>query len=146
MKKTKQPAARKNAKRKTVSKPVKVRTRKNKPGAGRPHISLDEKKIGKLAFQGCKNSEIALIIGCDDETLKNNYSRILDKKRAERRAAFRETQTLKALAGDTAMLIFLGKNELEQSDKQDVNHSGSVAIPVTFIMPRPGDRPAAEPK
>lgn len=92
--------------------------RKNKPGAGRPHVKLDAKKIAKLALAGCKNSEIAFILGCDDETLTNNYSRILDKKRAERKAKLRTAQTLKAMMGDTTMLIWLGKQELEQTDKQ----------------------------
>lgn len=71
-----------------------------------------------MAFNGCKNSEIANILGCDDETLKNNYSLILDKKRAERREALRAKQTERALKGDIPMLIFLGKNELDQTDKQ----------------------------
>jgi len=92
--------------------------RKNKPGAGRPPVVLDEERIGRLAFAGCKNSEIAHILGCDDETLKNNYSPILDKKRAERKAALRAQQTERALKGDIPMLIFLGKNELEQTDRQ----------------------------
>lgn len=92
--------------------------RKNKPGAGRPPVVLDEDRIARLAFTGCKNSEIAHILGCDDETLKNNFSPILDKKRAERKAALRSKQTEKALTGDTPMLIFLGKNDLEQTDKQ----------------------------
>lgn len=95
--------------------------RKNKPGAGRPFVKLDEERIGRLAFAGCKNSEIAHILGCDDETLKNNYSPILDKKRAERKAAFRTKQTERALKdGEIAMLIFIGKNELEQADKTEV--------------------------
>jgi len=99
---------------KTPRKPA----RKNRPGAGRPPIKLDEERIGRLAFSGCKNSEIAHVVGCDDQTLKNNYSRILDKKRAERKAAIRAKQTERALAGDTTLLIWLGKVELEQVDKQ----------------------------
>jgi hypothetical protein len=95
-----------------------ARIRKNKPGAGRPHVSVDEATVARLAFAGCKNSEIAFVVGCDDQTLKNNYSRILDKKRAERKAAIRAKQTERALAGDTTLLIWLGKVELEQVDKQ----------------------------
>lgn len=98
--------------------------RKNKPGAGRPPIVLNTDWIGQLAFEGCKNSEIAFIVGCDDQTLTNNYSRILDKKRAERRAALRKKQTYKALRGDTAMLIFLGKNELDQTDRHETEIPG----------------------
>ena len=111
---------------------------KNKPGAGRPHIVLDKEKVGGLAFDGCKNSEIAFILGCDDQTLTNNYSRILNKKRAERKAALRKKQTTQALHGDTTMLIWLGKNELEQMDKQAVEHSGPNGGPMVMIMSRPG--------
>ena len=99
---------------KTPRKPA----RKNRPGAGRPPIKLDEERIGRLAFSGCKNSEIAHVVGCDDQTLTNNYSLILDKKRAERKAALRSKQTERALKGDIPMLIFLGKNDLEQTDRQ----------------------------
>jgi len=113
-------------------------TRKNKPGAGRPHVALDVKQIEQLAYDGCKNSEIAFILGCDDQTLTDNYSRILDKKRAERKAAFRKRQTFQALHGDTTMLIWLGKNELEQMDKQAVEHSGPNGGPMVMIMSRPG--------
>ena len=99
---------------KTPRKPA----RKNRPGAGRPPIKLDEERIGRLAFSGCKNSEIAHVVGCDDQTLTNNYSPILVKKRAERKAALRAKQTERALKGDIPMLIFLGKNDLEQTDRQ----------------------------
>jgi hypothetical protein len=112
------PKSKKIAARPRKKAPARKPAGKNKPGAGRPRVILNAKKIGKLAFAGCKNSEIAFILGCDDETLTNNYSRILDKKRAERKAKLRTAQTFKAMMGDTTMLIWLGKQELEQTDKQ----------------------------
>ncbi len=107
-------------------------TRKNKPGAGRPHVVLDAEQIGRLAFDGNKDACIAAIMGVSPETITDNYSKLLHKKRAERRAALRKRQMLQALHGDTTMLIWLGKNELDQADKQAVEHSGNVSIIVEW--------------
>lgn len=85
---------------------------------GRPLLDIDEAMVAELASQGAKNREIADILGLDDKTVANRFSALLDKKRAERRIGIRNAQTAKALGGDTAMLIWLGKNELDQSDKQ----------------------------
>jgi hypothetical protein len=104
----------------------KIPTRKNKPGAGRPHVVLDEEQIGQLAFDGCKDACIAAVMGCSPKTITDNYSKILVKKRGERHAALHKRQTLQALRGDNTMLIWLGKNELDQVDRQDVKHSGEI--------------------
>jgi hypothetical protein len=118
---------------------VKKKTgRKNKPGAGRPHVVLDVEKIGQMAFDGCKDACIAAVMGCDPKTITNNYSKVLIKKRGERHAALHERQTIQALRGDNTMLIWLGKNDLEQTDKQAVEHSGPAGGPMVMIMSRPG--------
>ncbi len=95
-----------------------------KKSVGRHRLKLDEEKIGQLAFFGNPDAGIATILGVSPKTITNNYSNILAKKRAERRAALRAAQTKAALEGNIAMLIFLGKNELEQKDKRDVETPG----------------------
>jgi hypothetical protein len=51
----------------------------------------------------------------------------LTQKRAERNYALRKSQTDKALnEKNPTMLIFLGKNELGQTDRQDHNVEGVV--------------------
>jgi precorrin-4 methylase len=117
---------------------TKKTTRKNKSGAGRPHVVLDEGRIGQLAFDGCKDATIAAVMGCAPQTITDNYSKVLVKKRGERRAALHSRQTLQALRGDNTMLIWLGKNELEQTDKQSIEHSGPNGGPMIMIMSRPG--------
>ena len=96
--------------------------------SGRHRLKLDEEKIGQLAFFGNPDAGIATILGVSPKTITNNYSNILAKKRAERRAALRAAQTKAALEGNIAMLIFLGKNELEQKDRQDVETPGLTRV------------------
>lgn len=83
----------------------------------RPKIKFDEDRIGDLAYRGASNREIAALVGCDDKTLGNRFSALLTKKRAERRTEIREWQTREAKAGNTALLIWLGKVELDQTEK-----------------------------
>lgn len=99
---------------------------------GRPLIPVDENKIAELALNGARNSEIAYIIGIDDKTLVDRFSRLLNKKRAERRLTLRTAQTSKAMSGDATMLIWLGKNELEQTDKVEQQYSGGITIQVVY--------------
>lgn len=109
----------------------------------RPLLDVDEGKIAELAFQGARNSEIAFVLGIDDQTLVGRFSRILNKKRAERRVALRKSQTDKAMGGDATMLIWLGKNELDQTDKVEQKQSGGLVIQVVYedIEPNTDDQP-----
>jgi len=90
--------------------------------AGRPKYEFTDEQIVKaeeLAFKGCQNRTIARILGCDDDTIKKYLSPQLDKKRAERKVWLREVQNIRAKEDKTgAVAIFLGKNELNQTDKQ----------------------------
>lgn len=111
-----------------------ARAKRAKPGRPPlPPLDLDE--MGRLVMDGnAKNSEIALHFGVDDETIKKNYSRFLDKKRAERRVWLRSCQTKQARLGNSAMLIWLGKQELDQADRQQQEHSGEVQIRAQLSM------------
>lgn len=83
----------------------------------RPKLPLDEAYIHDLIQRGATNQEIADVVGCDDQTIINRFSKILKRKRAERRIKLREAQWKKAMKGHPMLLIFLGKNMLEQSDR-----------------------------
>jgi hypothetical protein len=106
---------------------------------GRPKKKLDEELVAGLASEGASNRDIAAILGCDHVTVANRFSPILTKKRAERRLKLRKAQMDAALAGNATMLVWLGKNELDQADnpatadpppdEQPKNASGK-AIPV----------------
>lgn len=111
---------------------------KKKPG--RPRLpGLDLAEMGRLIMDShASNRELGLWFGVDDKTIENNYSAFIAKKRAERRMALKAKQTDRAMKGDTTMLIWLGKIELEQIECQRVEHSGPAGGPMLMIMSRPG--------
>lgn len=99
---------------------------------GRPLADIDIEKVADLALRGASNNEIAHLLDVDDQTIINRFSKLLDKKRAERRVWLRDLQSNKAKQGDTTMLIWLGKNILDQTDKVEQQHSGGVTIKVEY--------------
>ena len=87
-----------------------------KKKVGRPKIELDEDLLLKLATIHCTMKEMADIMGCSEDTLKNNFSGIIDKGKAEGKMRLRRKQVEVAMQGSAPMLIWLGKNLLSQSD------------------------------
>ena len=92
---------------------------------GRPSkkfTAAQEKKIAELAFAGMKNNCIATFMDIDQATFETHFKKLCTKKRAERKLWLLKLQNNKANENDTTMLIWLGKNVLEQSDKQETTH------------------------
>lgn len=98
---------------------------------GRPKKKFTDKQIkeiGNYALVGCQNNTIATLIEIPVNTLTRHFGNFLTKKRAERKYKLKQAQFDKAvISKDTGMLCFLGKNELGQSDRQnlDLNFSFS---------------------
>jgi len=119
-------------------KPVKkknIPTKKKK--LGRPPKQFSQEvidRISDLAFQGCQARTIGAIIDCDEDTLKRHFTPLLVKKRAERKEWLRRQQNKAAKASVPSMLIFLGKNDLNQTDKQDITSGGNAIAPPTLII------------
>jgi hypothetical protein len=65
---------------------------------------------------GCPDTEIAEWFGVSESTLRYNFSAYLTKGRAQLKQKLRQAQIRVAIEGQAAMLIFLGKNLLGQSD------------------------------
>jgi hypothetical protein len=78
---------------------------------------VDTEQLIKLAVIGCTNREIGMHFGLDASTISRRFAGSLQKGRALRKRLLRQRQTEVALAGNPAMLIFLGKQELGQRDK-----------------------------
>ncbi len=137
----KKPAPKKATKKKVVKKAtpkkaspkraVKKAVRKtSKKKVGRPKRAFSPEQIAnmcKYALAGCQNNTIASIMGVPMQTLVDNYRELLTKKRGERKYNIRKEQN-KHMKTNPTMAIFLGKNELDQSDKQDIEHSGGVTV------------------
>lgn len=106
---------------------------------GRPKLALDARAVEEMAGKGASNREIADILGCDDKTIANRFSAILRKKRAERRITIREAQFKAAREGNSALLIWLGKQELDQRDQPIPSAAPGSAAP-RIVTPDYDDR------
>ena len=82
--------------------------------------NIDTDQVEKLAGLGCTNIEIASFFKCSETTLTRNYGVNLEKGRDEGKIRLRQYQWKAAKAGNVAMLIWLGKQLLGQTDKQEI--------------------------
>ena len=104
-----------------------IEEKKNKPknngkhpgGAPKKYI-VDTTKLLKLAKIGCTVRECADVLGCPEDVITQRYIEFYTKGRENLKERLRRKQIKKALEGNIVMLIWLGKQYLEQKDKQDI--------------------------
>ena len=90
--------------------------------------NIDFDLIGQLAAIQCTEDEIAFVLKCSVQTLRNHCVRtqscilgdFLENHRGGGRVSLRRKQFEIAMSGDKTLLIWLGKQYLGQSDKQEV--------------------------
>lgn len=82
-----------------------------------PAIPVD--KIGELAGYGCTVEEIATLCELSRDTLERNFAAEIAKGRENCKKKLRMKQLEVAMKGNPAMLIWLGKQMLEQRDKAE---------------------------
>ncbi len=88
---------------------------------GRPKkYNIDTEQVEKLAGLGCTNTEIGSWFGCSPDLIEKSYSEFLVKGRDKGKIRLRQWQLKAAERGNVAMLIWLGKQLLGQSDKQEI--------------------------
>ena len=83
---------------------------------------IDTEEVEKLAGYGCTNIEIADFFGCSSDLIEKSYSEFLTKGRANLKKRLRKAQLDAALSGNSTMLVWLGKQMLDQTDKQEIEH------------------------
>jgi hypothetical protein len=83
----------------------------------RPKKQIDPKIVQDLAALGCKTNEIAVTLGCSTDTLERRFAAELSKGRENLRISLRRWQLEAAKKGNVAMLIWLGKQMLGQTEK-----------------------------
>ena len=81
-----------------------------------------------MALCGANNTEIAEFCSCSVDTLTNRFSDILAKSRAGLKVKLRRAQMKLALSGNATMQIWLGKQILNQSDKNDADIPNAIAV------------------
>lgn len=96
---------------------------------GRPKKVLTDygcETVEKLASMMLTDEEIASVMGVSTDTLvgrqnKDAYAAAKNKGMANGKASLRRAQFKSALAGNTTMLIWLGKQHLDQKEKQETS-------------------------
>jgi hypothetical protein len=84
---------------------------------GRPKIQIDPIQVEKLARLHCSTAEIAAFFDCSTDTIERNFAAILVKGRESGKRKLRRLQWKAAEKGNTALLIWLGKQILGQTEK-----------------------------
>lgn len=102
----------------------------------RPFKEFDQDTFEKLAEIACTEAEICSVLGLTDKTLNIklkqvydlNYSELLKTDRffGKMKASLRRAQFKAALAGNTTMMVWLGKQFLGQVDKNKLTLDASV--------------------
>ena len=113
---------------------------------GRPRKEVDFATIDKLCSLHCTADEIVAYMNLQDsnishdtiarrikEEYKMTFAEYIDQKhKATAKPSLRRMQWKAAEAGNTSMLIWLGKQYLGQKDKQEMEHSGELAVKVRW--------------
>lgn len=96
--------------------------------AGRPRLEFDLKQVAQLGAIQCTDGEVAAVLGCSRQTILNrkdedpDFLAAIERGRESGKASLRRLQWKAANAGNTAILIWMGKQYLGQTDRQDLRH------------------------
>ena len=104
-------------------------------GAGRPRIEFDMEVIRGLAEIQATDEEIAAVCACSVDTITRrkaddpDFAEAIKRGRDSGKSSLRRAQWTAALAGNVTMMIWLGKQHLDQADKAE--HSGPGGGPIS---------------
>lgn len=87
----------------------------------RPFKLKDEqlKILEQLAAINCSYEEMGAVMGINPSNLTRNYAQLIESGRAKGRMSLKRKQYEMANGGNVALLIWLGKQLLGQSDKRE---------------------------
>jgi AraC-like DNA-binding protein len=88
---------------------------------GRNKTIVPPEEVEHFASLGCTDREIAQYFDLSESTLRYNFSDYLTKGRHQLKTTLRQAQLRFALEGNPTLLIWLGKNILQQNDAGTTN-------------------------
>lgn len=102
----------------------------------RPKIKIDWEAVSKLCGLHCTGEEIAGFLEVSYDTLerackrenKLSFAEYYGQKSAKGNISLRRKQHEVAMAGNPRMLIWLGKQYLGQTDRQEMDLNGQLGI------------------
>jgi len=113
---------------------------------GRPEKEFDLSEVEKLGMLGATASEMAAWFGCGLRTIERrmgtadgDFRRAYEKGFGRLKISLRRQQIEAAKGGNVTMLIWLGKQLLEQSDKREVKEEATVTERVAPLALTPAD-------
>ena len=82
--------------------------------------NIDTEQVEKLASFGCSNTEIASFFGCSKDLISKSYSTNVSKGQDKGKIRLRQLLWKSAERGNVAMQIWLSKQYLGMTDKQEI--------------------------
>lgn len=113
---------------------------------GRNKITIDWEEVDKFLMAGCSGQQVADTLGICNDTLFNRcnevhkmtFSDYSAKKRRKGNSYLHAKQYQVAMGGNVSMLIWLGKQRLQQTDqplvKQEFNGSLASLLDVMHLV------------
>lgn len=92
----------------------------------RPKKIIDPKQVEELAAIQCSLAEMSAVLRCDKKTLYNRFAAEMAAGRERGKSSLKRKQYEVAMSGNATMLIWLGKQHLEQSDKNEQRFDGKL--------------------
>ena len=99
----------------------------------RPRKVIDERQVEALASIMCTTEEIAAVVGCSQDTLERRFAAALENGRLRGRQSIRRKVYHLAMEGNAAMLVWLSKQYLGQTDA--LRHELSGDVNLTHALP-----------
>lgn len=108
---------------------------------GRPRKEIPREEAEKLCKIGCTQEEVADWFGVSIDTVSarckewgfEGFPEFYKRHFAKGKASLRREQFKLALKGNCTMLIWLGKQYLDQSDKIEQDNSGDFAFTLNYL-------------
>lgn len=116
-------------------------TKKNK--GGRPKKGIDFEVLSELCRLHCTGEECASVLKVDYDTLNKRiqekygfgFSDYYKKQSGSGKVSLRRAQWRSALEGNVAMMIWLGKQYLGQTEKTEMSHNGGMPVRIIDDIP-----------
>lgn len=100
-----------------------------------PKANIDAAQVEALSRIGCTQDEIAAVLKCTARTLRNRFSNEMKSGREQMKMSLRRWQYEKAKDGNVTMLIWLGKQYLGQSERQETKLTEEI-VTIERIEPK----------
>ena len=87
---------------------------------------IPPEKVKMLASFGCSYIDIGKYFGCSEGIIRSRFKKEYEQGKEEMKLTLRQLQWKACQAQNSALLIFLGKNYLNQTDKSQVDMTGNL--------------------